>query len=250
MLKRSLWAWLFMGVLLSAAFAPLAAAQEVIWRHPSAGLEKQEGFFRPIMFAEEFARTAQLIRRPYTDREGRTQTFLEVKLPVRALIAQTACEASTRYFKAETPSIGITFVAANTPQAGFALADPDGSQFYSIPNIRVETSPLYAASDSEAIDKLIPVVSAIRRGDIDDARNCVVLLLRPAVAFLSAQRTPNQYDALVIMADEVIRVPQRMIFPPLPSAPPGPPPTLPAPPAGGGGGGSSQPLPPPGEGSG
>lgn len=228
MLKRSLWPWLFVGALLSAAAVPLAAAQEVIWRHPQAeeraSFEKQEGFFRPIMFAEEFARTVRLIRTPYTDSEGRAQTSLEVKMPVRALIAQTVCEANTRYFKAETPSIGLTFVAANIPQAGFTLADPDGSQSYSIPNIRIEASAVYAASDGEALEQITPLISAIRRGDVDDARNCVVFLLRTATAFLSAQRAPGQYDALVILVDEVIRVPQRMIFPPPPAAPPGPPP--------------------------
>ncbi|MBI4122694.1 MAG: hypothetical protein HY462_01720 [Parcubacteria group bacterium] len=223
------WLWLILAVLALAALAPLATAQEVIWRHPSAStLEKQEGFFRPIMFAEEFARTARLVRTPYTDPDGRAQTSLEVRLPVRALIAQTICEAATRYFRARRLEVGITLVAADSPQSGFALNDPDG-RVYSIPRIQVVTDPVYASNDSEALNVVAPVISAVRMGDVENGDNCAVILLRTSSAFLSSSRVPGQYDALVILVDEVIRVPARTVFPPL-----FPPPAPPAPPAGGG----------------
>lgn len=224
--------WFVFAALTLAALAPLAAAQDVIWRHPAARFEKQEGFFRPIMFTEEFARTARLVRTPYTDSEGRSQTSLEVRLPVRALIAQAVCEASTRYFRARRQEVGITLVAADSPQSGFTLSDPDG-RVYSIPRIQVATDPVYSGTLGVALDAIAPVIAAVMQGDVDNADNCAFFLLRTSSAYLSSSRVPGQYDALVILVDEVIRVPARTIFPPPPATLPPPPP---APPAGVGGG--------------
>lgn len=216
-------AWLLVMTALLAAAAPLAAnGQETIWRHPQAKLEKQEeGFFRPIMFPEEFARTVVLTHNEYINPEGQTRSYLDVRTPVKAMVAQFVCQTATRFMKSGPQRLGIALVAADIPQAGFVLGD-QRRQSYVIPRIRVETNPVYTDNVGGALNIVAPVISAVIRGDVENENNCAVFLLRTSSAYLQGQR--EQYDALVVVVDEVIRVSARTIFPPPDPAPPLPPP--------------------------
>lgn len=215
--------WLVLTVLAVAAFAPLAASgQEVVWRHPARGLFEKENFFRPFLSTEEFARTVEVQLRESTDPEGRVSSFFLVRTPVKAWIKAVSCQMANEYFRLEpSPTgveIGVALIANDLNPTDFQLLDQNRSVI-PIPRIQVKTDPIVASNTAVALNLLEPLIEAIRRGDEDGG--CAAFLLRTASAFIPTRRSQPfvEVSALVIIVDEVVRVPVRLLFPP----PPGPP---------------------------